>query len=634
MTSGSTAKGFPTWFVGGGSSRTSKEVVELTQGHGFQCTVLGVKHRNKNVGKFGRLFQDVALRFGVIRVQRPAQLKLLSVAQAVEVKLFVSGLRLTSWKRILITFADISEIQLGKHTQNFQRYGSEISDSFCFSILVRSSERLRFASLDVVCSTAKARDKVASLLNVAVSRARWFSDPLSANSQLSKQRDVFWAEQFRKFDSNGDGTLSLEELGHMLVHLGFPETSADLASRWADGDGNLRFSVEEFISFCHKVRSVESLKPLYNELWEKQRLLAAEGSKRADDAEHTEVSTGTKDSALEVGDNVNVHHEGDQELRKDGLEIFLRDQGEGDENEAHALVILERFAAEEGRLDFAGFCDYVLSTRMNPATRFAPLDEDLPLSDYLISSSHNTYLLADQLSGSCGIVAYVNAYRQGFRCVEVDAHDGRRGPCITHGNTLTERLSFEEFVKVTKEHAFRKSHHPLIISLENHCSPSQEAVMARCMRDVWGDENIFRSSADRLEKLPTLRELRRKYILKAKVIPGVTHPELAQLIFLMSTSAKSSSSSSSSSSESILSTSANTMLSLEEDRWPRLVGSLRQITSCECTPRGGGFTLQTSILSMRGVADISWLRSTVRRIAKSTELIRCCSKRILRGFFL
>ena len=45
---------------------------------------------------------------------------------------------------------------------------------------------------------------------------------------------------------------------------------------------------------------------------------------------------------------------------------------------------------------------------------------DKPLTDYYICSSHNTYLLSNQLTGESSTIAYVNAFQKGCRCVEID----------------------------------------------------------------------------------------------------------------------------------------------------------------------------------------------------------------------
>ncbi|KAK4123732.1 PLC-like phosphodiesterase [Parathielavia appendiculata] len=74
--------------------------------------------------------------------------------------------------------------------------------------------------------------------------------------------------------------------------------------------------------------------------------------------------------------------------------------------------------------DFNAFLRYMTSSTTNAVA--PPRDEDLswPLSNYFVSSSHNTYLTGNQLSSASSADAYRNVLLRGCRCIEIDVWDG------------------------------------------------------------------------------------------------------------------------------------------------------------------------------------------------------------------
>lgn len=136
-------------------------------------------------------------------------------------------------------------------------------------------------------------------------------------------------------------------------------------------------------------------------------------------------------------------------------------------------------------------------------------DRSYPLSEYFISSSHNTYLVAHQLTGSSKAEAYDIALGTGSRCVEIDAWDNeedKQEPKVTHGYTLVSHIPFRAVCEamrdiVDKEAADPVSHTgyraaPIMLSLENHCSAQGQKRLVEIMKEVWGDRMISQRVRD------------------------------------------------------------------------------------------------------------------------------------------
>lgn len=75
-------------------------------------------------------------------------------------------------------------------------------------------------------------------------------------------------------------------------------------------------------------------------------------------------------------------------------------------------------------LDLWELIQYIKSPAGNALEMASPQDLSLPLSNYFISSSHNTYLTGNQLSSDSSIGAYKDVLLRGCRCIEIDVWDG------------------------------------------------------------------------------------------------------------------------------------------------------------------------------------------------------------------
>uniref|UniRef100_A0A8C5RBV8 Phosphoinositide phospholipase C n=1 Tax=Laticauda laticaudata TaxID=8630 RepID=A0A8C5RBV8_LATLA len=210
-------------------------------------------------------------------------------------------------------------------------------------------------------------------------------------------------------------------------------------------------------------------------------------------------------------------------LSPSNLAEFLRkEQFELNANEGRAVSLINRYepineARSQKEMTIEGFIRYMLSEECSifkVENKMVYQDMNLPLCDYFISSSHNTYLIQDQLIGP----SHLWGYAKGCRCVEIDCWDGPNNePVVYHGHTLTSKITFQNVINVIQKHAFEASDYPIILSLENHCSPPQQERMAAHLLDIFRD-SLCTTTIDNTvpSELPSPEQLKLKILIKNK----------------------------------------------------------------------------------------------------------------------
>lgn len=204
---------------------------------------------------------------------------------------------------------------------------------------------------------------------------------------------------------------------------------------------------------------------------------------------------------------------------------FIRDtQAEECDDESVTAVLQLLGCVDADGLDRNHFIDYlsnyVYSGAYNREKRNTVYhDMTLPICEYFINSSHNTYLTGDQLTSKSSPDMYTKALLDGCRCVELDVwNGGKNEPIVYHGYTRTSKILFSDCIEAIKKAAFTTSPYPVILSLEVHTNIEQQDRMAEIMKVTFADM-LFRPPWGPNEK-PTFtfspEALKHKILLKTK----------------------------------------------------------------------------------------------------------------------
>ncbi|TMS15996.1 1-phosphatidylinositol 4,5-bisphosphate phosphodiesterase eta-2 [Larimichthys crocea] len=191
----------------------------------------------------------------------------------------------------------------------------------------------------------------------------------------------------------------------------------------------------------------------------------------------------------------------------------------------HCLEIINKFEPcsenqKQGVLGIDGFTNYMRSPAgdiFNPEHYNVIQDMNQSLCNYFIASSHNTYLMGDQLMSQSRVDMYAWVLQAGCRCVEVDCWDGQDGePIVHHGYTLTSKILFKDVIETINKYAFVKNEYPVILSIENHCSVPQQKKMAQYLIEILGDKlDLSNIKAEESGRLPSPEMLKGKILVKA-----------------------------------------------------------------------------------------------------------------------
>uniref|UniRef100_UPI003F583729 1-phosphatidylinositol 4,5-bisphosphate phosphodiesterase delta-4 isoform X2 n=1 Tax=Odontesthes bonariensis TaxID=219752 RepID=UPI003F583729 len=376
---------------------------------------------------------------------------------------------------------EVEAVREGHQSEVLLSIADEFPANLCFTLVFHG----RQGNLDLVAESSEEAQAWIQGVRKLIHKAQTMDE--------QERLDQWVWDWFQKADKNKDGKMNFKEVRKLLkmMNVDMNEEHALHLFTMADKSESGSLEIEQFVHFYKMLTQRD-------EVWKVFQDYSGDGER----------------------------------LLLEELENFLMiEQHEGEQSAQHAKELIERYepsetAKKQSAMSSDGFQMYLCSQEgsiFKPECRELHQDMSQPLSHYFISSSHNTYLLEDQLRGQSSSEAYIQALKRGCRCVEVDCWDGSDGePVVYHGHTLTSKILFKDVISTLKEYAFRASDFPVIVSLENHCGVEQQTVMAQHLKQILGDMLLTTPLNGQIpQQLPSPQELSGKILLKAKKIGGL-----------------------------------------------------------------------------------------------------------------
>ncbi|XP_073344300.1 1-phosphatidylinositol 4,5-bisphosphate phosphodiesterase delta-1a isoform X1 [Pagrus major] len=370
---------------------------------------------------------------------------------------------------------DIDSVRKGRQSEGLNKHTDSRVEEQCFSIIFKGRKK----NLDLMAASGgEAKQWVNGIEKI-----------ITNMSNLSRQqKSEHWIINcMRKADKNEDNQMTLKELKHFLrqINVEVDDTYAEEIFKKCDKSNSGALEGSEIKHFYDLLTHREEIDVIYGKYAE------TEGQMSATDLLNFLLNEQREQVSTEYAEQLIEKYEVDgtakqkKRMTKDGFLMYLHQ--------------------EEGSI-------------FNPAHKHVYQDMHQPLNHYYISSSHNTYLMEDQLKGPSSIEAYIKALMKSCRCVELDCWDGANGePVIYHGYTLTSRVLFRDVIKAIKDYAFRTSEYPVVLSLENHCSVDQQKLMAHHLIAILGEALVTKPLGDTMPaNFPSPEDLKGKFLIKGK----------------------------------------------------------------------------------------------------------------------
>ncbi|GKU93376.1 hypothetical protein SLEP1_g6971 [Rubroshorea leprosula] len=221
---------------------------------------------------------------------------------------------------------------------------------------------------------------------------------------------------------------------------------------------------------------------------------------------------------------VNYSHNGTMTI--DDLRSFLvRYQGETNATREDAQAIFDSLKHlnifQRRGLHLEAFVRYLLGDLNIPLSSSLGVHHDMnaPLAHYFIYTGHNSYLTGNQINSACSADPIAKALQRGVRVIELDLWPNSNGKNVEvrHGGALsmTSPVELDKCLVAIKENAFLASEYPVVITFEDHLTPSLQSNVAKLVTKIFGDM-LYKTGSEYLTEFPSPECLKRKVLISTK----------------------------------------------------------------------------------------------------------------------
>lgn len=395
-----------------------------------------------------------------------------------------------------IEILDLSNVKLitfNQKTENFLKYTELKKDRVINFLIDRDTVDFIFDTPNDLCTFAQS---ILYLLE-------------ECTDKKDKNEEDFIKNIWINYDRNFSGQLDKKEFKRFVKELN-KKIDADSLFKALDLNNDKQISYDEFVRYFKRFTSGEELSDIFNQYQNERKVITPHGLKRFFKEKQKDIITEIDASKLIITFKESLPPEEKLSI-ENSLDDLAKTLKPNDPvvYQEKLIPLLEMTLREFKSLIHSSICNVFDKEKLE-----SNLQLNRPMNDYLISSTHNTYLTGHQLTGESSVNMYSYAMLDGYRLVELDCYNGKGDSItITHGYTMAGEIELKDVLTQLRKTAFVNSDLPVILSIENHLDKSHQLVMVNLFKTILKDLYIF-PSENPPDYLPSLSEMKNKFIIK------------------------------------------------------------------------------------------------------------------------